>query len=88
MSVHFTHDGVTFTVDITPTSTGIHRLNAMTHYMHVKQCMISAHYIDDAFKQDPSVLFYHVYTFEKGWVQIPTELGDTLLKHPKMRIIT
>ena len=84
MAVQFTHNDETLTLNISKEFTGLYRLNAMTHYTAVKPYMISAHYLMDNFQVDPNVIFYQVYTVEKGWIQISKETGEELLKHPKV----
>ena len=85
MTVQFTHEKNILTLNLVPELTGLYRLNAMTQYNSVKPYMISAHFLTDKFTTEPDVLFYQVYTVEKGWVQISKEVGDELLKHPKVR---
>lgn len=85
MAVHFTHNQDTLTMNIVPELTGLYRVNAMTHYTVVKPYMVSAHYLNDKWQPESDVLFYQVYTLERGWVQISKELGDELLMHPLIR---
>lgn len=82
MAVQFTHNDETLTLNISKELTGLYRLNAMTHYAVVKPYIISAHYITAKCQVDPSILFYQVFTIEKGWVQISKEIGDEILNHP------
>ena len=85
MAVQFTHNDETLTLNISNELTGLYRLNAMTHYEAVKPYMISAHLLTDKCNADPNILFYQVYTVEKGWVQVSKETGEELLKHPKVQ---
>jgi len=84
MAVQFTHNDETLTLNISKELTGLYRLNAMTHYTAVKPYMVSAHLLTDKCNADPNVIFYQVYTVEKGWIQISKETGEELLKHPKV----
>ena len=84
MAVQFKHEKNTLTVNLVPELTGLYRLNAMTHYNHVKPYMISAHFFNERCEVNQEVKHYQVFTVEKGWVQISKEIGDELLKHPKV----
>ena len=82
--VRFVHDKCTYTLNLVPELTGLYRLNAMTHYKSVKPYMISAHFFNERCEVNPEVQHYQVFTVEKGWLQVSKEVGDELLKHPKV----
>jgi hypothetical protein len=86
----FTLNETTYTVDTTPTQTGLWRQNAMTTYEFVTPYMIAAHTLSYGGLVEESILFYHVWCVDAGWIKIPVEIGETILnkEHKEYRIPT
>ena len=75
----FTLGETIYTVDTSPEKTNLYRQNAMTTYEFVTPYMIAAHKLSYRCVEDESILFYHVWCVDAGWVQIPVEIGKTIL---------
>ena len=83
MSVKFFHDSTHYSINLDPDSrSGLWRQNAMTSYDFIRPYMIVAKSLGFDTQVSQTPLFFLVYCHDHGWVQVPTDVGYTILDHP------
>ena len=83
MSVTFTYNNTTYTVEHNPDEiSGLWRQNAMTTYEFVRPCVIMATSLGYDGKVEKEPLFFLIHCKMHGWVQVPNDVGYEVLKHP------
>lgn len=78
--VTFVLDNTNYVVDVDAKEVGLWRQNAMTTYEFVRPYMIAAREFSSDMSAPKPIQFYHVACKDFGWVRIPTELGDKIIR--------